>query len=910
MLLSSLSIIFPSRHFQIALLCSVLVIGLTSTSVFAENRFEKEIQKFESQDQKDAPEDGAVLFTGSSSIVLWDLKKSFPELDALNRGFGGSEISDSIELFPRTVLKYKPRQVVFYAGDNDLANGKSPEQVANDFSTFVGLLHRDLPKTPLVFISIKPSIARWNNIESIRQANQLIRTTCEKDPLLTYLDIDAVSIQADGTPRPEMLAKDGLHLTEEGYAVWNEALKPYLSFDQRSANLRTLNDRYHSWVPASSLVEWETQSAALREQLLVATGLWPLPEKTEMTPVIHGKIDRGDYTIEKVFFESFPGMYVTGNLYRPKHKSGKLPGVLATHGHAHNGRFHINPPANVAEELRIGGEDFQSGAHSYLQARAVQLARMGTVVFLYDMMGEADGKVLSHRQGFSDTESSLWLHNKLGLQTWNSIRSIDFLQSLPDVDPEKIAVTGESGGGTQTMLVAALDPRIQVAFPAVMVSTGMQGGCICENADYLRVGINNIAIAALCAPRPLAMSGANDWTIDIETLGLPELKQVYGFYDKADLVHAKTYKQFYHNYNQVARELMYDWFNTHLSLGLTTPVKQTDFWPLTIEEMSVYNDQHPRPNNELTEPELRKALRSRDEHMFADLLASDPETFRKTIHVARQNMLFPLNGSEELKRALEQQHKLESGITIDSFVVNYEQARIPASILSVPNHEKKKVVLWISSKGRESVVHNNGQVIPEIQKLLDGGYDVATAEVLFSGNQLQENNIFTKRMNNTSIAHQPTSDDVEYTGFAYGYNRTLIAERTRDIQAVVKYLKDAGYQHVTLVGTDGRALPSLLSVESGNPLAADRVIVDLQGFTFGDLKRNNTENMLPGALKYGGVGGLASVAYPIPLHIAGVQPESNEFHALKTVFQQSPEKLELSSNAIGISDIVDLILSK
>ena len=155
----------------------------------------------------------------------------------------------------------------------------------------------------------------------------------------------------------------------------------------------------------------------------------------------------------------------------------------------------------------------------------------------------------------------------MGLQTWNSIRSLDFVLSLPEVDPKRVAMTGASGGGTQTFLLAAIDDRLAAAFPAVMVSTAMQGGCICENCSYLRQDTGNVELAALFAPKPLGMTGADDWTKEIETKGFPELKALYKLYGAEDKVMAKCFPQFKHNYNQVSREVMYTWFNRHLGLG-------------------------------------------------------------------------------------------------------------------------------------------------------------------------------------------------------------------------------------------------------------------------------------------------------------------------------------------------------
>src|SRR5437763_8781771 len=208
------------------------------------------------------------------------------------------------------------------------------------------------------------------------------------------------------------------------------------------------------------------------------------------------------------------------------------------------------------------------------------------------MVGYADSQQITHGEGFTDAQAELRLQSFMGLQTYNSIRALNFLLSLVDVDPNRIGVTGASGGGTQTFLLGAVDDRPTVAFPAVMVSTAMQGGCICENCSYLRIGTGNIDLAALFAPRPLAMSGAQDWTVDIEKKGLPELKELYRMLGVEDKVTAKCFPQFGHNYNQVSREMMYNWFNEHLKLGQTSPVVEKPFVPVPPKELSVWDAQH------------------------------------------------------------------------------------------------------------------------------------------------------------------------------------------------------------------------------------------------------------------------------------------------------------------------------
>ncbi len=188
-------------------------------------QWDKEIQAFEAQDRQTPPQPGQVLFLGSSSIRLWDLQKYFPGLDATNRGFGGSEIADSLEYAERIVLPYKPRMIVFYAGDNDIAAGKSPQQVFKDFEAFDAKIHETLPRTRIIFISIKPSLARWNLVVKMREANLLIRRYAEYRKHVTYLDVDSPMLDPDGKPRPELFRDDGLHLNDAGYRLWTRLVE-------------------------------------------------------------------------------------------------------------------------------------------------------------------------------------------------------------------------------------------------------------------------------------------------------------------------------------------------------------------------------------------------------------------------------------------------------------------------------------------------------------------------------------------------------------------------------------------------------------------------------------------------------------------------------------------------------------
>jgi lysophospholipase L1-like esterase len=192
-------------------------------------KWEKEISAFEASDKTNPPPGEAILFVGSSSIRLWKgLAAAFSGHIVINRGFGGSQIDDSIALAGRIIVPYQPRLIVLYAGDNDISNGKSSDQVFADFQTFVRKIQRALPKTRIAFISIKPSPSRWHLADKQKAANQLIKTLCEKEKQLSYIDVFTPMLGANGEPRPELFIEDKLHMNAKGYELWESVIRPYL----------------------------------------------------------------------------------------------------------------------------------------------------------------------------------------------------------------------------------------------------------------------------------------------------------------------------------------------------------------------------------------------------------------------------------------------------------------------------------------------------------------------------------------------------------------------------------------------------------------------------------------------------------------------------------------------------------
>jgi lysophospholipase L1-like esterase len=191
-------------------------------------RFAQEIKAFAEWDSKNAIPAQPVLFVGSSSIRLWRTHESFPELPVVNRGFGGSQISDVIHFFDQVVAPYRARVIVFYAGSNDIASGKSAERVCDDFRRFVKLVHAGQPQTRIIFLGINPSQSRWKFQPEVKKANGLVAEFCRSDSRLVFADFGALFLGADGLPDSSLYLKDQLHLNDKGYAVWNKALAPVL----------------------------------------------------------------------------------------------------------------------------------------------------------------------------------------------------------------------------------------------------------------------------------------------------------------------------------------------------------------------------------------------------------------------------------------------------------------------------------------------------------------------------------------------------------------------------------------------------------------------------------------------------------------------------------------------------------
>ncbi len=650
--------------------------------------------------------------------------------------------------------------------------------------------------------------------------------------------------------------------------------------DRRLGPIRDL-DTHCPFTPPTSLQAWQDRTVALRRQLRVALGLWPWPTRTPLNAQVTGTIERDDYIVEKVVLESLPGHFVTGNVYRPK-SGGRHAAVLTAHGHWPGGRFEDQAGEEAATSLSTGAEPFESAARFPMQARAVQLARLGAVTFLFDMVGYADSvqipRAVAHEFAkgrpaesrsdswlFYSPQAELHLQSIMGLQAWNALRALDYLAARDDVDPKRIGVTGESGGGTQTFILGALDDRPAAIFPAVMVGTAMQGGCTCENASYLRIGTGNVEIAAIGAPRPLGMTAADDWTKDMESDGYPSLQRLYDLFDRREDVALHPFLRFPHNYNAVSRATMNEWFNRHLKLGWSPVPAERPFQPLTKDEATVWNASRPAPEpSENAERTVTAWMTAEAAKTLAPLLppahASNKE-LRDVVGNAWFTLLGdPLEGSDRVTFERRADTSAAWGSTTTAILRRSQTGAALPAVLLVPKNEPKKetprILVWIADEGTAALFDASGAPIPAVSRMLEAGASVLGVDLFEQGEF---------RTDGTPFSHVRLASPREHAGYTFGYNHPLPAERVQDVLTAVRAAR-------ARVGPDGLVL--LIGRGAAAGLAAgartlarsevDRAVFDVAGFRFASATRIDDPTFLPGAVKYGDVPALVALAAPLP----------------------------------------------
>ncbi len=619
-------------------------------------------------------------------------------------------------------------------------------------------------------------------------------------------------------------------------------------------------DGYFPFTPPATREAWAQRSEQVRMQLRVALGLWPEPTKTPLNAVVHGRIEGAGYTVEKVSFESMPGFFFTGSLFRPR-TPGPHPAVLCAHGHWKDARFWIRTDAEMKKELESGGEVLPESGKSVFQSIGVQLARMGIVALMYDMLGNCDSQQISaeiahgfkkqrpemnttENWGLFSPQAEAHAQNIMGLQTWNSIRALDFLTSLPDVDARRLGCTGASGGGTQTLMLAALDPRLTVSIPCVMPSTAMQGGCTCENASLLRVGTGNIEIAALFAPKPQAITTAKDWTIEMPTKGFPDLQKLYALTGAQENVALWPHPEFPHNYNSVTRHHIYGWLNTHFHLGLDAArLTERDFPLLAKEQLTVWDSEHPAPAG--GDDFERKLLKWWHDDAQAQLAKSPAELAR--LAAPAWKAIVGWTGD----RASGFEHWRETTVVGQGksyrallFTVRAKDGSFDLPSLAIdPAKFAGRTVLWLDGRGKAGLFAESGELRAEVCRLLEAGMRVEGVDLFEQGEFLADGKPITQT--------RRTKNPREAAAFTFGYNPALFAQRVQDICATLTRLgmskAPAQRAVIALDGTGPLAAAALAVL----PEKIESAVVNTGGFRFGSVLDLQSPQFLPAAAKSG-----------------------------------------------------------
>lgn len=517
--------------------------------------------------------------------------------------------------------------------------------------------------------------------------------------------------------------------------------------DTRRVNPKHTHFLYE--LPTFDRVEsWQKRAQEIRQRICLAGGLMPLPARNPLNPTFEGQTILNGVVIDKIRFESMPGFYCTGTLYRPQ-QEGMKPAVLCPHGHWTHGRL-------------------QNDHLCATQQRCYNLARMGFVVFSHDMVGYCDSHQIPHSM-VTEAEK-LWCFNLFGLQLWNNIRALDFICALPEVDPKRIGVTGESGGGTQTFTLAAIDDRVAASMPVVMVSEFFQGGCCCENTPQLRGDdIMNPVIAAAYAPKPMMVTGCTgDWTKNLLDVVGPWLKGIYGLFGAEDQIsfHMEDEE---HNYNAGMRKEAYKFFSRVL-MG-----KEIDWQEETLEFgrgdiLRLFPEESAggRYDDEIATDFRLQLFAKRKKEMVKDAA--------KWLREDMQSLL----QAHEMVIGLPDKIACRGGCSHDGVrqvtVITDQGAAIPLQIKA-----QKGIVVAL-------LVHHDGiKAAFEDEMLLQkaAGWDLAALDLPFVGEHTLQVDEIPEDVRDYYLTFNPTDDML----------------RVRDIVAVGRALFDLGFEGIKLIGT-------------------------------------------------------------------------------------------------------------
>lgn len=666
--------------------------------------------------------------------------------------------------------------------------------------------------------------------------------------------------------------------------------------DARLFYMHHTDTEFQEFPTYRSVAAWEARKDYLRKQVLVASGLWPLPEKTPLTPNVSGRIERSDYTVEKVSLQTYPDFYLAGNLYRPKGKTGPFPAILTPHGHWERGRIH-------------------DSALGSIPARSINFANQGYIVLAYDMVGYGDTRQVPHSFA-SDSLSQFWGINLFGLQLWNSMRALDFLVSLPDVDTSRIAITGASGGGTQTFaLTAALDNQIlKVSAPVNMISTVMQGGCLCENAPELRINAFNVELGAMMAPRPLFMvSNTHDWTVNTPQREFPMIQSIYQLYNAGDHLDY-AYFDYPHNYNRASREAVYKWFgNWMLDLDNPEELHEESFEPIADADLLVFlkkavtdrevtfqdlpADQYSLPPGaeRMNEATLKQYMINTSRQRVEDDWPADRaslQAFRDIYGTAYEHTL---SADQPVEIAVHQEGQYQgNGFRTTNLMVSRMEKRdwIPA-VYYEPTQEARTADVIVSPGGKAELVESDGVTPVElVRELLANGHSVLAIDAFKTGEHVL-------------IEGTQTQRDEHFQYFTT-FNKTDAQERAQDIITAARYLR--AHQMIPQVNIIGLKEAGLWAIMAGGTTRDVHKIAALEVEVPATDEQAMATEFIPGFLRIGGMNTAAALSAPTPLLINSGQSNQGNLNTagIQKIYDLAGASgaFQLRQNALSGRDVV------
>lgn len=559
-------------------------------------------------------------------------------------------------------------------------------------------------------------------------------------------------------------------------------------------------------MPHYDLETWKNAAEAIRRRMLVACGLEEGWQESSAPVAIRDRVaDHEDYSVETIRFEVFPGFWGTGNLYLPAPGTGPWPAILNPHGHWANGRLEHSETCSVP-------------------ARCITFARMGAVALSIDMIGYQDSCQFDTHRWSSDREK-LWGIHPFALQLMTSLRAVDVLRSLPEVDPERIGCTGASGGGTQTFALYTVDDRVRIAAPVNMISSTMQGGCVCENAPLIRLDHSNLEIGAMMAPRPLLLVAATgDWTRETPRVEFPAIRSIYDLFQARD--HVETVQFDYeHNYNQNSRNAVYRFLGKHL---IDPHRDWSDFreppcQPEPENVLRVFPDRKPLadwPDRETLINRLIEARAQRSRNRIAgavnpaDLAARWREPLRDVFAGARTPEINGVSG-ERLDRTV------SSSWAVERWLVGRtgHGDSVPVLLYCNDPPEPRDTVILVDEQDKKTFLGPDGQPGPLVTALLESGRAVMLIDPFLTGEY-----------------HAPHAVIRRQTvgAFLDTFEPTDTACRVQDILTVTAFARSRRdlTGRVSLAGWGKAGLWVLFAAALDEQIAA--VAADLQGFPLED----------------------------------------------------------------------------